>query len=35
MQSSGREHYVLARGERGPAHGPQGREDDLFAGVLG
>ena len=35
LQSFGREHYVLARGERGPAAGPQGREDDLFAGVLG
>lgn len=27
------EHYVLARGTRGPGAGPQGREDDLFAGV--
>ena len=35
LQSFGREHYVLARGERGPTHGPQGREDDLFAGVPG
>jgi N-acetyl-1-D-myo-inositol-2-amino-2-deoxy-alpha-D-glucopyranoside deacetylase len=29
----GIEHYVLLRGTRGPAHGPQGREDDLFAGL--
>ncbi len=27
------EHYVLARGERGPGSGPRGWEDDLFAGV--
>jgi N-acetyl-1-D-myo-inositol-2-amino-2-deoxy-alpha-D-glucopyranoside deacetylase len=29
----GREHYVLARGERGPGAGPHGWEDDLFAGI--
>jgi N-acetyl-1-D-myo-inositol-2-amino-2-deoxy-alpha-D-glucopyranoside deacetylase len=29
----GREHYVLARGERGPGSGPYGWEDDLFAGI--
>ncbi len=28
------EHYVLLRGDRGPGDGPQGREDDLFAGLL-
>jgi N-acetyl-1-D-myo-inositol-2-amino-2-deoxy-alpha-D-glucopyranoside deacetylase len=33
QKAFGREHYVLARGERGPANGPQGREDDLFAGL--
>lgn len=27
------EHYVLARGARGPGSGPQGWEDDLFAGL--
>jgi len=30
----GVEQYVLARGERGPGHGAQGREDDLFGGVV-
>jgi N-acetyl-1-D-myo-inositol-2-amino-2-deoxy-alpha-D-glucopyranoside deacetylase len=29
------EQYVLVRGDRGPGDGPAGREDDLFAGVLG
>ncbi|WP_170318804.1 N-acetyl-1-D-myo-inositol-2-amino-2-deoxy-alpha-D-glucopyranoside deacetylase [Allorhizocola rhizosphaerae] len=29
----GVEHYTLARGERGPAKGPYGWEDDLFAGL--
>jgi N-acetyl-1-D-myo-inositol-2-amino-2-deoxy-alpha-D-glucopyranoside deacetylase len=29
------EQYVLVRGDRGPGNGPEGREDDLFAGVLG
>jgi len=33
QKAFGREHYVLARGERGPGTGPQGREDDLFAGL--
>ncbi len=33
QKAFGIEHYVLARGARGPAAGPQGREDDLFAGV--
>lgn len=27
------EQYVLVRGDRGPGNGPEGREDDLFAGV--
>jgi N-acetyl-1-D-myo-inositol-2-amino-2-deoxy-alpha-D-glucopyranoside deacetylase len=30
----GTEHFVLARGERGPGDGPHGREDDLFAGLV-
>ena len=29
----GIEHFILARGERGPATGPLGREDDLFGGL--
>ncbi len=29
----GTEHYILTRGERGPAGGPNGRETDLFAGL--
>jgi N-acetyl-1-D-myo-inositol-2-amino-2-deoxy-alpha-D-glucopyranoside deacetylase len=29
------EQYVLVRGERGPGDGADGRETDLFAGVLG
>ncbi|RBY89454.1 N-acetyl-1-D-myo-inositol-2-amino-2-deoxy-alpha-D-glucopyranoside deacetylase [Blastococcus sp. TF02A-30] len=29
----GTEHYRLVRGERGPGSGPQGWEDDLFAGL--
>ena len=29
------EHYVLAQGRRGPGDGPDGREDDLFAGLEG
>ena len=33
QRAFGIEHYVLARGERGPADGPQGRETDLFAGL--
>ena len=33
QQAFGIEHFVLARGERGPGVGPHGREDDLFAGV--
>jgi N-acetyl-1-D-myo-inositol-2-amino-2-deoxy-alpha-D-glucopyranoside deacetylase len=33
QKAFGREHFVLARGERGPGVGPQGREDDLFAGL--
>ena len=33
MQAFGLEHYVLARGERGPGDGAQGREADLFGGV--
>jgi N-acetyl-1-D-myo-inositol-2-amino-2-deoxy-alpha-D-glucopyranoside deacetylase len=27
------EHFLLARGRRGPTTGPTGREDDLFAGL--
>ena len=34
QRAFGIEHFVLARGERGPADGPQGRESDLFAGLL-
>ena len=34
QQAFGIEHYILARGERGPGDGPDGREDDLFAGLL-
>ncbi|MDQ6650853.1 MAG: N-acetyl-1-D-myo-inositol-2-amino-2-deoxy-alpha-D-glucopyranoside deacetylase [Actinomycetota bacterium] len=33
-QAFGTEYYILAVGERGPASGPNGREDDLFAGVV-
>ncbi|MCW2776787.1 MAG: 1D-myo-inosityl-2-acetamido-2-deoxy-alpha-D-glucopyranoside deacetylase [Frankiales bacterium] len=33
LQAFGTEYFVLAEGERGPGNGPQGREDDLFAGV--
>ncbi|MCW2665831.1 MAG: 1D-myo-inosityl-2-acetamido-2-deoxy-alpha-D-glucopyranoside deacetylase [Frankiales bacterium] len=33
QQAFGREHYILARGERGPGDGPDGRETDLFAGL--
>jgi N-acetyl-1-D-myo-inositol-2-amino-2-deoxy-alpha-D-glucopyranoside deacetylase len=33
QQAFGVEHFVLARGERGPGHAEQGREDDLFAGL--
>jgi len=33
QRAFGLEHFVLARGERGPATGALGREDDLFAGV--
>ena len=33
QQAFGVEHYVLARGERGPGEGPHGRETDLFAGL--
>ena len=33
QQAFGVEHYTLVRGERGPGDGPQGREDDLFAGL--
>ena len=29
----GVEHFILARGERGPGRGPFDREDDLFAGL--
>jgi N-acetyl-1-D-myo-inositol-2-amino-2-deoxy-alpha-D-glucopyranoside deacetylase len=33
QRAFGLEHFILARGERGPAAGEQGREDDLFAGL--
>ncbi|MDT7546192.1 MAG: N-acetyl-D-myo-inositol-2-amino-2-deoxy-alpha-D-glucopyranoside deacetylase [Actinomycetota bacterium] len=33
QKAFGTEYFVLVRGERGPGHGPYGREDDLFAGV--
>jgi N-acetyl-1-D-myo-inositol-2-amino-2-deoxy-alpha-D-glucopyranoside deacetylase len=33
QRAFGLEHFVLARGERGPGVGPQEREDDLFAGL--
>ncbi len=33
MRAFGREHYTLARGERGPGDGPNGWETDLFAGL--
>ncbi len=29
----GTEHYILTKGERGPGAGPDGREQDLFAGL--
>jgi len=33
QRAFGLEHFVLARGERGPATGPLGREDALFGGL--
>jgi N-acetyl-1-D-myo-inositol-2-amino-2-deoxy-alpha-D-glucopyranoside deacetylase len=33
QKAFGTEYFVLVRGERGASAGPQGREDDLFAGV--
>ncbi|MDP9436399.1 MAG: N-acetyl-1-D-myo-inositol-2-amino-2-deoxy-alpha-D-glucopyranoside deacetylase [Actinomycetota bacterium] len=33
QQAFGVEHFVLARGERGPGSGLSGREDDLFSGL--
>ncbi len=33
QRAFGVEHYVLARGPRGPAEGPMGREGDLFGGL--
>jgi N-acetyl-1-D-myo-inositol-2-amino-2-deoxy-alpha-D-glucopyranoside deacetylase len=33
QQAFGVEYFVLARGERGPGDGPNGREADLFAGL--
>ncbi len=33
QRAFGLEHFILARGERGPGDGPQGREADLFAGL--
>ncbi len=34
QKAFGVEHYVLVHGERGPTVGPNGWEDDLFAGVV-
>ena len=34
QRAFGVEQYVLVRGSRGPAAGRDGREDDLFAGIL-
>ena len=34
QQAFGVEYYILAKGERGPGDGPQGRETDLFAGII-
>jgi N-acetyl-1-D-myo-inositol-2-amino-2-deoxy-alpha-D-glucopyranoside deacetylase len=33
QRAFGIEHYVLARGPRGPVGGPMGREGDLFGGL--
>ena len=33
QRAFGTEYYMLVRGDRGPADGPDGREADLFAGV--
>ncbi len=33
QRAFGVEHYILARGERGPGDGRDGREADLFAGI--
>jgi N-acetyl-1-D-myo-inositol-2-amino-2-deoxy-alpha-D-glucopyranoside deacetylase len=33
QRAFGVEHFVLARGPRGSAAGPLGREDDLFGGL--
>lgn len=33
QEAPGVDHYVLAEGERGPGSGPDGREQDLFAGI--
>ena len=33
QQAFGTEHFVLARGDKGPGQGPHDREDDLFAGL--
>jgi N-acetyl-1-D-myo-inositol-2-amino-2-deoxy-alpha-D-glucopyranoside deacetylase len=33
QRAFGQEHYILGRGERGPATGERGLEDDLFAGL--
>ncbi len=35
QRAFGVEHFVLARGERGPGAGPLGREADLFGGLPG
>jgi len=34
QRAYGVEHFVLLRGDRQPGDGPDGREDDLFAGLL-
>jgi N-acetyl-1-D-myo-inositol-2-amino-2-deoxy-alpha-D-glucopyranoside deacetylase len=33
QRAFGREYYTLLAGPRGPGHGPDGWEDDLFAGI--
>ncbi|HLZ37038.1 MAG TPA: N-acetyl-1-D-myo-inositol-2-amino-2-deoxy-alpha-D-glucopyranoside deacetylase, partial [Mycobacteriales bacterium] len=33
QRAFGLEHFILVRGPRGPGHGPNGWETDLFAGL--
>jgi len=33
QRAFGREYYILLAGPRGPGHGPNGWESDLFAGL--